>query len=147
MSDILQHLPEFFRNHPLLCGAFVALLIAVVGTEVARLFRGFKEVTPAGLTQLINRENALVIDLSPPADYEKGHVPGAKNVAMAQFDPEHKDLVPVRELPVAITCRSGVTAEQAAKRLVKAGFQRVYVLGGGNAAWTQADLPLAKGKG
>ena len=68
MSDILQHLPEFFRNHPLLCGAFVALLIAVVGTEVARLFRGFKEVTPAGLTQLINRENALVIDLSPPAD-------------------------------------------------------------------------------
>ena len=147
MSDILQHLPEFFGNHPYLCLAFVGLLAAIIASEVERLFSGYKEVTPAGLTQLINRENALVIDLSAPGDFEKGHVPGAKNVAMAQFDPENKELAKVKELPVAVYCRTGATAEQAAKRLVKAGFKRVYVLGGGVASWTQADLPLAKGRG
>ena len=135
---------EFFQQNIFL----FALAVSSGGMLLWTTFKGHGDgLSPAAATLKINRENALVIDLSPPADYEKGHVPGAKNVAMAQFDPEHKDLVPVRELPVAITCRSGVTAEQAAKRLVKAGFQRVYVLGGGNAAWTQADLPLAKGRG
>ena len=146
MSDFQQHLPEFFGNHPYLCLTFVGLVIAIVTTEVLRLFRGIKQVTPAGLTQLINRENALVIDLSAPADFEKGHVPGAKNVAMAQFDPENKELTKVKDMPVALYCRTGATAEEAAKRLVKAGFQRVFILGGGVASWVQADLPLAKGR-
>ncbi len=146
MSEILNHLPEFLRNHPILCAGFVALLVAVIAGEVLRLLRGYKEVTPGALTQLINRENALLIDLSAPADFEKGHIPGAKNVAMTQFDPEHKDLVKVKDMPVAVTAKTEATAHEAAKRLVKAGFKRVVVLGGGVAAWSQADLPLAKGR-
>ena len=55
--------------------------------------RWLKTLTPAGLTQLINRDTPLIIDLSASADFEKAHVPGAKNVAMSQFDPEtQKDL-------------------------------------------------------
>lgn len=146
MTDFLHRLPEFAAHHPLLIAAFVGLLLALIVAEAARLFRGYKELTPAALTQLINRENALVIDLSPLADFEKGHIPGARHVLMSQFDPEHKDLVKARDLPIVVTCRSGTTAGNAARRLVKAGFTRVHTLGGGNAAWTQADLPMAKGR-
>lgn len=146
MTDVLQRLPEFAAHHPLLIAAFFGLLLALLGTEVGRLFRGYRELTPAALTQLINRDNALVIDLSSLADFEKGHIPGARHVAMSQFDPEHKDLAKAKELPVVVTCRSGVTAGKAARRLVKAGFTRVHTLGGGNAAWAQADLPMAKGR-
>lgn len=145
MSEILHRLPEFVANHPYLSMAFVGLLVAVMASEVSRLFRGYKELTPAGLTVLINRENALVIDVSAIADFEKGHIPGAKHVAMSQFDPENKELAKVRELPVAVYCRTGQTSTDAAKRLVKAGFKKVYWLGGGTGSWTQADLPLAKG--
>ena len=146
MSEILQHLPDFFARHQILCLAFVGVLVAVIVNEVSRFTRGYREVTPGELTQLINRENALLVDLSPQADFEQGHIPGAKHVALAQFDPEHKDLAKVKDLPVAIVCKAGQSAGPAAARLHKAGFKRVYVLGGGTAAWVAADLPLAKGK-
>ena len=77
-------------------------------------------------------------------DWRQFHAP--KNVAMAQFDPEHKDLGKVKDKPVAVICRSGQTSAGAASRLVKAGFKRVYTLAGGTAAWTAADLPLHKGR-
>lgn len=146
MSEFLHRLPEFLGNHPFLAMAFFGVLIALIANESTRWFRGYKELTPAELTRLINSENALVVDVSPSSDYEKGHVPTARNVAMSQFDPEHKDLAKVKDKPVAVICRSGQTSAGAAARLVKAGFTRVYTLAGGTAAWQAADLPLHKGK-
>jgi rhodanese-related sulfurtransferase len=146
MSDILQRLPEFFGNHLFLVLLFVALLVALVSNEVSRLLRGYRELTPAALTQLINRETPLLVDLSPAADFEKAHIPGARNVQMSQFDPEHKDLAPVKERPVAVYCKTGSASAQAAARLVKAGFKQVSWLGGGLTAWREANLPLAKGR-
>jgi rhodanese-related sulfurtransferase len=146
MNDFLHKLPQFVSNHLVLCLVFVALVIALIVTQVMVLLRKYKELTPAGLTQLINRDNPLLIDLSAIADFEKMHVPGAKHVAMSQFDPEHKDLVKARDLPVVVMDKDGRTSEKAAQRLVKAGFTRVYMLGGGVLAWQQAQLPVAKGK-
>ena len=136
----------FAAQSPILSSIFVVLTVALVYTEVARLFVGYKTVSPAQLTDLINRESALLVDVSAIAEFEKGHILGAKHVAMSQFDPENKLLAKAKELPVAVVCRSGVTASGAATRLHKAGFTRVYLLEGGINAWTQADLPLTKGR-
>ena len=146
MSDFLHHLPEFASNHMLLVLMFLMLLVVIVSHEFSRFFRGYKELTPAALTLLINRESPLLVDLSSLQDYEKAHIPGAKHVPMSQFDPENKDLAKVKAMPVAVYCKSGTTSAQAAARLVKAGFQKVFWLGGGLASWQQADLPLVRGK-
>jgi len=142
----LASLLAFASANPMLSLVFAGLTVAIIYTEIARLFSGFKAVNPAALTTLINREDALLVDVSPIADFEKGHIAGARNVVMSQFDPENKALAKVRELPVALVCRNGSTSSDAAKRLVKAGFKKVYWLDGGVAAWQQADLPLLKGK-
>ncbi|MGN6228131.1 MAG: rhodanese-like domain-containing protein [Dyella sp.] len=146
MNDFLHKLPTFVGNHLALSALFVILLVAVIVTQLMTLLRKYKELTPAALTLLINRENPLLVDISPRDSYEKGHIPGAKHVLMSQFDPESKDLAKAKDLPVVVICRAGQTAQGAAQRLVKAGFQRVYFLGGGMGAWTQAQLPVAKGK-
>jgi rhodanese-related sulfurtransferase len=146
MSDFIHRLPEFLGNHLYLTLGFIGVLLALVVSEAQRFTRGYKALTPAGLTHLINRENALVIDVSSLQDFEKGHVPGARHVAMSQFDAENKDLVKAKELPVAIYDRGGQMSGTAAQRLVKAGFSRVYWLEGGLATWTEAQLPLAKGR-
>lgn len=146
MSQFLERLPEFIGNHPVLSMAFVGLTAAIVINEISRLRRGYKAISPAQLTLLMNRENALVVDVSAIADYEKGHILGSKHVALSQFDPENKTLAKVRDLPVAVVCRSGVTAGNAASRLVKAGFKNVFLLEGGVQAWQAADLPLVRGK-
>jgi rhodanese-related sulfurtransferase len=146
MSELLHRLPEFFLHHTMLAMLFIVLALAFLGNEISRLFRGYRELTPSGLTLLINRESPLVVDLSSLQDYERGHIPSARHVPLSQFNPENKDLAKVKELPVAVYCKDGNTSAQAAARLVKAGFKHVYWLGGGVAAWRQADLPTVTGK-
>ncbi len=146
MSYVLQHLPEFFGHHMFLIMLFVVLLVVLISNEVSQLFRGYRALTPAALTLLINRESPLLVDLSAAAEFDKGHIPGARNVQLSQFDPENKDLAKVKQRPVAVYCRTGNTSAQAASRLVKAGFEQVYWLGGGLGAWREASLPIAKGR-
>jgi rhodanese-related sulfurtransferase len=146
MADILHRLPEFFGNHLYLSLGFVGVLVALITSEAQRFTRGYSGLTPAGLTQLINRENALLIDVSAQADFEKGHIPGARHVALSQFDPENKDLAKVRDAPVAVVCKTGQASAQAAQRLKKAGFSKVFWLEGGLGAWTEAQMPLARGR-
>lgn len=141
-SDLLA----FAGRHPILLLALAGLTLAIILNELASLVRGVKGVGPAALTALINRDNALVVDLRPQADFEKGHIAGSRNVQMSQFDPENKQLATARSLPVVLVCKAGQTSSGAAARLRKAGFERVYVLDGGIGAWQQADLPLAKGR-
>ena len=142
----LPELIAFASRHPYLSLGLAGLTVAIVFNEVSGLFRGYKGLQPAGLTALVNRDNALVVDLRPSGDFEKGHIPGAKNVQMSQFDPENKHLAAARALPVVLVCKAGQTSGDAAKRLRKAGFEHVYVLDGGIGAWQQAGLPLAKGR-
>ena len=136
----------FAGRHQMLSLLFAGLTGGIILNEVARLARSFKTAGPADVTALVNRENALVVDLRPIADFDKGHIPGAKNVQMSQFDPENKQLAPAKALPVVLVCKTGQTAGGAAKRLAKAGFEKVFVLDGGIGAWQQAGLPLAKGR-
>ena len=146
MHEFLTRLPAFLGHHVLLVATFVVIVLALIGLEVSRRFRGFRELTPAALVQMINRGEPLVIDLSAFADFEKGHIAGSKNVTPSQFDPENKDLAKAKALQIVTVCQRGVTAEKAARRLVKAGFSNVATLAGGITAWKQADLPLTKGK-
>jgi rhodanese-related sulfurtransferase len=142
----LDRLLAFAQLHPLPFAGLAAITVALVVTEVARLTTGYKRLTPAMLTALINRDDALVVDVSAASDFDKGRIAGSKNLPMAQFDPEHKLLAKQKERPVAVVCRTGQGSAEAAKRLLKAGFTQVYLLEGGTTAWQQAELPLVRGK-
>src|SRR6185437_13276219 len=122
----------FIGNHVALSALFVILLVALIVIQAQILFSEIKELSPAGLTALINRDNPLLIDLSALADFEKMHVPGAKHVAMSQFDPEKKELAQAKSLPVVVMDKDGRgNSAKAAQRLLKSGFEKVYTLGGG----------------
>lgn len=140
-------LAAFAGRHPILSLLLAGLTLAILWTELSRLTRGFKALGPAQLTTLLNHDDALLVDLSPAGDFEKGHIAGARNITPGQFDPEHKQLAKARDLPIVVTCRTGQASMAAAARLRKAGFTRVHWLEGGVAAWQQASLPLVRGRG
>ncbi len=142
-----ETLSAFISRHPLLGMGLVGLTIAIIINELSPLFRGYKALRPAELTALINRESALVVDMRPYTDFEKGHITGAKSILPSQFDPESKQLTGAKALPVVIVCQRGATASGAARRLKRAGFTQVSILEGGIEAWQSADLPLVKGRG
>ena len=142
----MERLLEFAQQNLMLSLALAGLTLALIVTEILRLFRGFKGVSPAQLTELINRENALVVDLRGLGDFENGHIIGSRHVLPSQVEPEGKLLAKAKDSPVVLVCAAGITASGTAEKLVKAGFKQVSVLDGGIGAWTGANLPLAKGK-
>ncbi|HHW4679295.1 MAG TPA: rhodanese-like domain-containing protein [Xylella sp.] len=142
----LEELHAFVASTPMLSLAFVGLTIAIVLTEVALLFRSYIALNPAELTRLINSEHALVVDLSLGSDFEKGHIAGSRSVVESKFDPGNKLLLSAKQSPLVVVCRDGHISATAAKRLKKAGFEKVYWLEGGIATWKMADMPLIKGR-
>jgi rhodanese-related sulfurtransferase len=143
----LEELLAFAGRNPILSLALGGLTIAILFTEIARLFRGYKSLKPADLTRLVNQQqNVLMVDMSAIADYEKGHIAGSRNLIPSQFDPSAKPLAAAKQSPVILICRNGMTSSANAKRLKKAGFEQIYCLDGGITAWQQAGLPLVKGK-
>ena len=145
-SVTFQEILDFAGRSPMLSLAFVGLSLALVGTEVARLFRPYKSLSPAQLTALINREDAAVVDLSAAGDFEKGHIAGSRSVQASAFGAEHKTVAAAKGRPIVVVCRTGQASSAAAGKLAKAGVQPVYCLEGGIAAWQQAGLPLVKGR-
>ena len=143
----LAELIAFAGRHPILSLSLAGITLALIYNEIAGRLSGVRRIAPAQLTALINRDSALVVDVRPIADFDKGHIAGSKNVQMSQFDPENKQLAPAKALPVVLVCKVGETATAAGKRLRKAGFTNVNVLEGGIQAWQAADLPLVKGRG
>jgi len=143
---MMERLPEFIGNHPILSLLFVGLSAALVFTEVTRRLRRFTEVSPAQLTALINREDAAVFDVSANNEFESGHIVSARHLAASQVDPSAKPLAPLKDKPVAVYCRNGMSSEQVCAKLAKAGFTRVFWLKGGIQAWVGDQYPVARGK-
>ncbi len=101
-------------------------------------------VTPPQATHLINREDALVIDVREAAEYGTGHVLGAKNIPLARVAAAGADLAKRKERPVIVYCETGNRSASAAAMLRKQGFARVFNLAGGMKAWQDAGLPVEK---
>jgi rhodanese-related sulfurtransferase len=93
--------------------------------------------------QLINRERAVLIDVSEPAEYAAGHVAGAKSVPLGQIETSTA-LPKNKALPLVVVCATGARAGKAVVALKKLGFENARVLAGGLEAWRAANLPVEK---
>lgn len=126
---------------------WVLVLVACVsgGMLLWPLIRGGGRATlsTAQAVQLMNREKAVVIDVSEPAEYAAGHVVGSRNVPAGNIGTA-KNLPTNKALPLVLVCPSGTRAVRAADALQKLGHQSVHVLGGGLRAWREANLPIEK---
>ena len=128
------------------------LLIAVALVSGAMLlwpyvrrFGGGPAVSAAQATQLINREDALVLDVRDPGEYGTGHIIGAKNVPLSRIDTAGSEIAAKRkDKPVIVYCDTGNRSGKAASALKSQGFGRVVTLSGGLGAWQQAGLPLER---
>ena len=106
---------------------------------------GGNSLSTTQATLLINRENALVIDISEAGEYEAGHLPDARNIPNAQLADRAAELEKFKDTPVILVCQTGLRSTSACKKLKNLGFAKVYSLDGGIDAWRSAGLPVKKG--
>ncbi len=101
-------------------------------------------VSPAAAVLLINREKAVVIDVSEPDDYAAGHVGGARSVPLAQLQARLPEVARNKATPLILVCESGTRARGAQAIARKLGYEQAQVLAGGLRAWREASLPVEK---
>jgi rhodanese-related sulfurtransferase len=105
---------------------------------------GGPSVNTLEATVLINRQDALVIDVRDQNEYAAGHILNARNVPLAHLEERIGELSKYKEKPVIIACGTGQRSGTAQSLLKKHGFSNVVNLAGGFAAWRQAGLPVEK---
>ncbi len=101
-------------------------------------------LTPANAVLLINREKAVVIDVSEPEEFAAGHVGGAKNVPLAQLEERLPMVVKNKALPLVLVCAKGARAQRAVGVAQKLGYDKAQALAGGMKAWRDASMPVEK---
>ncbi|WP_409309932.1 rhodanese-like domain-containing protein [Pectobacterium sp. B1J-3] len=143
----MQEIMPFISNHPILSMAWVALLVAVIVLTVKSKLSKVKEVVRSEAIQLINKEDAVVVDTRNRDDYRRGHIANAFNLLPNDIkNGSVGELEKHKSQPVIVVCANGMSSREAAENLLKAGFERVVVLKDGLAGWSGENLPLVRGK-
>lgn len=95
-------------------------------------------------TLLINRQDALVLDVRETAEWSAGHIPNARHIALGHLAKHLSEIEKFKDKPVIVVCASGNRSGSGCKVLKQAGFQQVFNLAGGIHAWGDAGLPMTK---
>ena len=138
----MERLFEFIANHPFLVGAFVIILALFVRNEVRR---GGKQVTAQELVNLMNREQALILDVRDANDFSEGHIMNSMNIPFQALARRMDELEKFKETPLIVACKMGQQSSAAGTMLRKAGFQNVARLRGGLTEWRSNNMPIVRG--
>lgn len=105
---------------------------------------GGPSVNTLEATQLINRQDALVVDVREQAEYAQAHILNARLLPLSQIEAQADGIAKFKDKPVIVYCASGNRSSAAAAVLRNKGFTNVLNLSGGFSAWQQAGLPVQK---
>ena len=137
----MEKVLEFVQNNLM----YVMMAVGSGGMLLWQTVRGFggtAGLSPQQATLLLNREDALVIDVREANEWSAGHIPNARHVPLAQLEKRLSELEKLKDRPLIINCQSGNRSEAACRTLKKHGFEKVYSLAGGIGAWKEAGLPV-----
>lgn len=105
----------------------IFLIIKLLGF-LGRL--GIKQISPRELDE---KKGMMLLDVRTNKEYDKGHIPGAVHVPLAEIGDRVKKLKKDKEL--VVYCRNGNQSIWAIKRLMGMGYKNLYNLKGGYYAW------------
>jgi len=109
------------------------------------------QVQVATVKLFFDARAALFLDARDPAEYQKGHIPGAIRLTNpeAQNEPARMKALPVEGRPTIVYCEGGAceASLELARFLLDSGFRKVLVYMGGYPEWEAAGHPVERGSG
>ena len=141
MPDILP----FIQNHLYLTSALIGILIALVIVELYRKAQVTNRLNTTQVTNLVNHDDAVVLDIRSQEAFDGGHIVGAISMPWVELKEKPTKLNKYQQQPIVVVCAQGMESTQALPFLQKQGCTKVYMLAGGIRAWQQAGIPLVKG--
>ncbi|HEX2830360.1 MAG TPA: rhodanese-like domain-containing protein [Burkholderiales bacterium] len=145
--DQLNQFIVFLQKSPMNMVLLATVIISgalLIWPVIARLMRPGQEIGPAEAVTLINRRDAVVLDVRDAAEYKSGHITNARNVPEGELEARAKELEKVKTKPIIVSDGRGNRSAAIATKLRKLGFAEVVSLRGGLAAWQKDNMPLEK---
>lgn len=140
----MHQIIEFMSNHWIMVSAFLVVLALVIFNELQTANKRVKNISPQAAVQLINTQEAVVLDLRETEPFSKGHIIDA--IRVKQDDFTQNKMNKYKEKSIILVCSRGQESANLANSLQAQGFSKVQILAGGITAWQTAGLPLVKGK-
>lgn len=137
----------FLQKNPMHMVLFGTVLVSggmILWPFINRVAKPGKAVGPVQAVHLINRRDAVVLDVREAGEFSEGHITGARHIPQAQLAGRLKELDKVKGKPIIVACATGNRSRSAAAALEKNGHAEVFNLEGGLAAWRQAGMPVEK---
>ena len=134
---------EFINQNILL----ISLVVVSGVTLFWQMLSGAKanELSPVQATQLINREDAQIVDVRDASEFAAGHLPNAKNIPLDKLAERVAEIEKFKEQAIIVCCAAGMRSAKGCGELEKLGFSKVHSLAGGVDAWVGAGYPIKKG--
>ena len=100
-----------------------------------------KNVTPNEAQKILERKEAIIIDVRTPAEFANGHIKGARNIDIQ--NPSFLEQIKALDKDTAyvVNCRFGGRSSRAGSFMDELGFKNVMNLDGGIIAWEEEGLP------
>ncbi len=140
----MNKLLDFILRHPLLVGATVMAVVALIANELRLRMQAGLAVPAQEAVRLIN-QGATVVDVRDAARFESGHIIDAINVPAADLAAAAAERLK-KKRPVLVVCDGGGSSARLVPVLRKAGFEKAWSLQGGLSAWERERLPVVAGK-
>lgn len=140
----MERIPEFVSNHLFLVSLFVSILVLLLWNVFGSTLSGIKQIIPAELTRLMNREKGVLVDLRPESEFNDRHILNSINMPEKDVSGRMRELDKNKQQPIIFCCANGTVSTRIARTFLNQGFEKVYCLKGGLPAWTTANLPLNK---
>lgn len=135
---------EFFKNNVLLIGLVLGSGIMLLLPSLKKGAGGVPNVSATEAVALINRDNAIVLDVRSEAEYASGHIVDAKHIPLDALAERLNELKKYQNKPILVNCQRGMRSAKACDILRKAEFTQLNNLQGGLDAWLAAKLPIVK---
>lgn len=126
---------------------WIAIALISGGALILPMLRGAGRngVSASQAVMLINREDALILDVRSQKEFEAGHLPNARHIPLGELDKRTEELSKYRKRPVVVVCQSGSRSAAATSLLHKAGFEQAVNLDEGIVGWEKAGQHLVRG--
>jgi rhodanese-related sulfurtransferase len=100
------------------------------------------EVTPRETRDMLERDEAVVVDIREPYEREAGHIEGSRHIELERLSSQAESLP--KDQKIVFHCRLGARSAMAAQAFRAAGYD-AWSMAGGLVRWDEEDLPVAGG--
>jgi rhodanese-related sulfurtransferase len=134
---------EFIGNHTMLFVAFFMILVFLMWNMFSANIQGYGRVIPSEAIQLINHDEAIVLDVRENNEYRDGHIINSIHIPLKKISNSINTLDKYKDKNIIVSCLSGNRSSHACSILKKNGFEKLHNLQGGIHAWKNDNLPLS----